>query len=99
MRGHTPAGRREALRRRDQERAGVQGRAIRAALRFFRWPPTELADGFGREAALPARTSCPSWIHPSFAVGPRLTQEGDSAASTSDSSVEDVTTGADGERR
>src|SRR4051794_36558975 len=26
---------------------------------FFRWPPTELADGFGREAALPVPDGCP----------------------------------------
>ncbi|GAB3314453.1 hypothetical protein GCM10027451_29420 [Geodermatophilus aquaeductus] len=43
---------------------------------FFRWPPTELADGFGREAALQARDVRPrSAIHPSTAVGPRFAVE------------------------
>jgi len=48
-----------------------------ASLRFFRRPPTELADGFGREAALPGPRSCPGGgIHPSTAVGPRLGPQG-----------------------
>src|SRR3954465_5736003 len=51
-----------------------------AALRFFRVPPTELADGFGREAALPAPERCSAGTdHPSTAVGARLARPGGSA--------------------
>src|SRR5690349_22739282 len=50
----------EALR----SEAGVAGHAGTAALRFFRRPPTELADGFGRE-------ECPT--HPGLVPGAGFT--------------------------
>src|SRR4051812_317200 len=65
--------------------AGACGRARarhRAALHFFRLSPTESADGFGREAALPAPDGRPEATGVSTQrVGPRLAPEGDSAAS------------------
>src|SRR3954453_23379743 len=55
MRGRTQGRWYVALR----VRADVAGHANKAALRFFHRPPTELADGFGREAALPTPDDWP----------------------------------------
>src|SRR3954449_7450843 len=55
MRGRTRGRWYVALR----DRAEVAGHADKAALRFLHRPPTELADGFGREAALPTPDDWP----------------------------------------
>ena len=74
-------GRRREARGRDVRLWEVCAVVRGLMVRFFRRPPTGLADGFGREVGPTGRGGARGRIHPRTAVGPRLAPSGDSAAS------------------